>query len=176
MTAYEQAKRTKLFQFGAEFEALNDLIAENHGELTATLETFQVEIEEAEAVKIDSCVAYLRSIEAQIHGANLLVKEINDNCESLEKKKNNFKNYLLYCLNKSGKKELKGNAFKLKPRSGVFSVKITNEDLVPAIYLEEETKFKINKKSIGEAWKAGSQVDGTSWVQGPETISISSGI
>lgn len=143
-----------------DFNAIDELLIENGGELNQTLEQW-MEINETNLVeKVDNYKLYIDHLDAR----NDYFKGIKDQANSAQ---NIFKNMkkkmkanLEYAMERMKKDELSGQMFRFKLSKPSSQVVIEDAEKLPLEFMDEKTVFVPNVKKIEEALERGDLIDG----------------
>lgn len=165
-------KKPTLFEITQEIEALDELLIQDHGEVTDELEALTLFISDLLTHKTDNCVEFVKTIESEIMAAKERIKELKNFVDSRTAQIEKFSDYIKMCMDKSGKKKFVGTFFSIKVRKPVKSVHIENEELISDDFKEEITTTKILKADIKKVLSRGELVSGASLVSGKESVTF----
>jgi len=171
MESTETQKNMSLYGIVTEAEALSNRLEELGGELTPELEELSKEVAALLLKKTDMVVGYARSIDDMIDVVKKRRKEIQELEKKLEGRLYRFKEYVKFCMKKTGEKKIEtpfSRMTLIKPRHVVViddESKLDQDRYV-------RTEKVINKSLIMEDIKLGREVQGASLRVGEEGISL----
>ena len=151
-----------LYKISEEFvSAFENIEVDENGEILdlSALEEVDGEFDN-KAENIALYIKNLSSMSAQIKGeeANLYGRR-----KSIDNKVDSLKQYLSGCMDRVGKDKLETPKCRVSFRSST-AVKIENESDLPEEFVKVTETKKPDKKALGEAIKAGREIDGVSLV------------
>ena len=136
-----------LFGITQEIEALDEMIANDSGEISESSEELEKYIETLLSNKISGIFDYLRTQEQLISMAKERAEEFKKFIEVKKNAVERFKEYVSICLQKSGKDKFDDGIYKIslsKPRK-VLPKEIDVDD-VPLDFVD--TVYKIDRKGL----------------------------
>lgn len=151
-----------LYQISEEFvAAFENIEVDENGEILDLSALEEVEGEfDNKAENIALYIKNLSSMSAQIKDeeSNLYRRR-----KSIDNKVDSLKRYLSGCMDRVGKDKLETPKCRISFRSST-AVKIENESDLPEEFVKVTETKKPDKKALGEAIKAGREIDGVSLV------------
>lgn len=145
--------------------AIEQRLYENEGELTEELEAEMLITDAAMSDKIDAYCLVIDKLAQGIDYHNAKLKEHDAIVTRLEKTRERLKDALSSAINTLGVEFLKGNEFLVKHRANPPKVDVTNEDEIPAEYIQTKLTKSVDKKKLGEGLKLGVQIPGARLLQ-----------
>lgn len=164
--------KINLYEITQEFEALDNMLIETGGEITEESEELEQYINGLLMSKVDGCVEYRTQQMDRIEMAKARVKKFQELIKTEENKVKRFDNYIIDCLERLEKPEVAGQLHTIKVHKPQKSVKIIDEDKIPAEFATVETVVKINKSEIKKALKSGVEMEGACLVDGKKSLNI----
>ena len=130
-------------------------------------------IEGEYAVKLDACARVVRSLEAEADMVYAEAGRLLKRSEALRSNAERLCEAMRRSLVATGTQTVKGALFTVALRKGALRVDVTSADDLPPDYrrVHPET-WAPDKKRIGDALKAGTDVPGATLVQSEPTLSI----
>jgi len=143
-----------------DFNALDELLIEQEGELCPTLENWMQINEQNLAEKVDNYKLYIEHLESR----NDYFKNIKDQANQAQ---NIFKNMvsrmksnLKFSMQSMGTNEINGELYRFKLGKPKLKIFITNSEDIPLKFTKEVTKIEIDMDEIEKAVAAGEIVPG----------------
>jgi hypothetical protein len=161
-----------LYQLTEEFEALEELLILDQGEISQDHEALEEFITELLKEKTDSCVEYIRSLEDNIENAKRRIEEIKTFIDSRNSQIESFKKYIHFCMEKLNQDKFIGEVYAIKNRKPAKKLIINDESLVPDQFKITQEVIKIDSAEIKRQIKTGVEIEGVSLVDGKKSLSI----
>lgn len=143
-----------------DFNALDELLIEQSGELCPTLELWMQINENNMAEKVDNYKLYMEHLESR----NEYFKGIKDQANTAQ---NVFKNMvarmkenLKFSMKALDTEELRGEMYRFKLSKPKSKIVVKNPDAVPLKFTREVTKVEIDMEAIEKALEAGEHIEG----------------
>jgi hypothetical protein len=143
-----------------DFNALDELLIEQSGELCPTLENWMQINEHNLAEKVDNYKLYIEHLESR----NEYFKGIKDQANQAQ---NIFKNMvsrmkenLKFSMSNLGSDELRGDMYRFKLSKPKQKVQIVNSEEIPLEFTKEVTRIEIDMDKIDAAISAGQKIPG----------------
>lgn len=143
-----------------DFNALDELLIEQSGELCPTLENWMQINEHNLAEKVDNYKLYIEHLESR----NEYFKGIKDQANAAQ---NVFKNMvsrmkenLKFSMGQLGTDELRGDMYRFKLSKPKQKIVIVNEGEVPLEFTKEVTKIELDMAKIEASIAAGQKIPG----------------
>ena len=121
-------------------------------------------LNEAFDEKVESCAVYYKGMLADIAAFKAEELALKDRRARLEKKAENFKNYIDRNMAEAGRDKFETAKCAIKYRKSE-AVEITDDTLLPEEYKAVKTEWKPDKDAIKRAIKAGESVPGAAIVE-----------
>lgn len=157
-----------LFQISQELINLFDAALDETGALTPVgIE----ELERALTTKTDQVAHYRESMSNFVDLIDAKIEELKERRQTYENRLKRFDDYVLSCIEVTGKNEFKGELYSIKPRKPAQAVEIFDETLIPIEFVKiPEPKPMIMKAEISKALKAGEIIGGARLVDGKKSL------
>lgn len=143
-----------------DFNALDELLIEQSGEVCPTLEQWMQINEHNMAEKVDNYKLYIEHLESR----NEYFKGIKDQANQAQ---NIFKNMvsrmkenLKYAMASLGTDELRGDMYRFKLSKPKSKLTITDAEKIPLEFTKEVTEIQIDMEAIEKAISEGREVPG----------------
>ncbi len=164
-----------LYGISEEMEALEEILEQDHGEVTEEYEELENQILTFLNSKVDGCVGVINRKKDLI----TLAKEQKRKLDSFIKKHDNginkFSEYVETCLTKTNQKSFNGNLHTIKMRKPTKVVEIYDEKRIPAEFIEVVHTTKILKSEIKKEFARGVvEIAGARLVDGKRSLQIGS--
>lgn len=148
--------------------------------LQLTNELLQLEnaMESPEAIlpiiqqKVDGCVNYTQTLDAQIAFLKQKELEIKTMRQQLERKADKFQSYVLMCLDNLQVKSIEGEIYSVSARKPLKKVEVIDQAAIPDHFKAIKTEEIVDKAGIKKAIEAGVQIDGVRLVDGERSLTI----
>lgn len=166
---------TSLWNIGTEFNALNEMLEGDQGEITESHEQLEKEVMNLLSSKIDGCVAFVDMNKDLIKLAKEKKKELDAFIKTKTNAIETFEKYAIQCLQNTDSKALVGslNEIKLRKPSKVLELISEEKNLIPVEFIEEVTTIKIDKSGLKKALKAGEiKEEGFRIVDGKQSVTF----
>lgn len=137
-----------------------DAIVENGGELTEELEKRLDEGQASLKAKGENLVHYYLNLDGNIDSIDKEIARLQMLKRVKENKSDWAKKYLKDNMNRTGITKIEAPTFTVSIAKNPPSVKIVDEEALPAEYVEIRPTTHIDKKAILVALKAGKEVSG----------------
>lgn len=150
---------------------LNELwessIDEETGEVKEceALETLTKEVEQDLITKTGRVIQYFMSLDSQTEALDKEIKRLQARKKLIEKRNNNFKNFLKFTLERLGVKKIETTLGVLSIKNNPASVVILDESKIPQEYKTTKYIDEISKTQISKDLKAGIEVPGAALKQ-----------
>lgn len=146
-----------LYNVSNQYRAIENILAENGGDLTPELETLLNITEENRDEAVKSIFYLMSEKEDEVEALKTRIEKLSEIKKRKEITMNSCKKSLETAVMQFG--ELSVDEFKLKTRISK-SVNVYDEDKLPKEYLTEKISYVPDKKAIGEILKKGEFVNG----------------
>ena len=113
--------------------------------------------------KAENTVKVIRNFEADIQALRDEEKRLADKRRSLEKKKEDLKEYLYSNMERLNLRKVSAGLFDINIQKNPQSIKILNEATIPDKY--KIASYRLDKKTLKDDIKDGLEIDGVSLVQ-----------
>lgn len=164
-----------LYEIVEQVELVGKAIEENQGELDNNLDNMSSLVFSALTQKTDGCANYIHRMNDQIDAANNRVKELQSFIKAKKHHVENFKKYIIYCLDSANLQKVEGNVYSFKKTKPREQVEITNADIVDGKFKTEVVTTKVSKTAIKKAIEAGEEVNGAKIILGESGLKITIG-
>ena len=131
-----EQKNLALFGIAQELTALNDLIAQDGGEITPEIEALQKEVFDIMENKTDNFVGFITMMESEIVAADSRIDALKAFKTSRKNAIERSKLYAADCLRTADKTSFRGPMSEIKMRKPTKVLNIIDEDKVPIKFLE----------------------------------------
>lgn len=165
MSEVQQTESRSLVKLVGDFQALEQLLLEQEGELNETLEQW-MDINQGDlALKIDGYKLFIDHCEAKADYFKDRAAEFSAAAKALLGHKDRMKEYLKFSMLQMEKEELAGVDFKFKLINSKASIEIFDESLLPASFMRETVTLSADKEMIRAALDSGEQVAGVKMIE-----------
>lgn len=142
-------------------ELFESCIDEETGEVidSDVLDQLKTELMEQVKDKSSDIVKYSKNRETLIDQVSDEIKKLQSFKKSLTNRQENFKNYILFCMDKLGvdKIETPNGTIKITKSEGVV---IVDKDKIPSQFVTIKQDFKEDLVAIKKAIKSGEEIEG----------------
>lgn len=159
-----------LYQITQEINDLLDMVIQDGGEITDASSDLERQVQVLLENKIEGCVHYLERLEDSVKLADEKAKALIEYKKKQQNKIERFKEYIGFCLEKSGKESFESDMYKVKFRKPVKTLNITDENSIPVEFTTVKTTVSIDKRAVLKALKDGVTVDGAEMVEGKKSL------
>jgi hypothetical protein len=149
---------------------MKELLSSDFDEQTIadTLESLQGEFND----KAVSIIKLVENLNGDTSVIDAEIERLKSRKQVIVNKQKRLREYLLQNMTANGITKIECPLFTASLRSGLESVDITDESLLPDEYVKAEVVTKADKKAIKDALKAGADVPGAALKRGETTIVI----
>lgn len=157
-----------LYEISEEFNRLNELIAENYGEISEEIEDLEVYIKDLLTTKTDGMVHFVNRLEDECDVADKHIERLQAYKKVRKNAIANLKNYTADCMTKLGTKKIKGEISEIslsKPRK---LVSITDANKIPLHLLK--TTVEPDKTEIKKVLDMNVEVDGARLIDSKPSV------
>ena len=144
-----------LYGLTEELSALDEILVQDYGEITDEYVELLNQITPLLERKTDGCVGYIKKEEDLIKLAKEKIASLREFIKQRENKINKFKEYVKFCLEKTGKKSFEGELHQIKLRKPSKKLVIYEEKEVPTEFITVESLVKIDTMALKKAVKNG---------------------
>jgi hypothetical protein len=159
-----------LYQITTEFNALEEMLLLDGGEISPDYELLEKEIENLLISKTDNFVSFVQKLEDEIELSQKHIKRIQEFKKVRETAIETLRKYATSCMDKIGKPKIGGTFGEISICKPVQVLLIESEDKVPVQFTR--VKVEVDKTKIKEALKNGEQIEGCSLVDGKRLASF----
>lgn len=124
------------------------------------------EIDEDIQDKVYNITKAIKNIENNMKACKEEEKRIAARRKQLENRVESLKEYVKSCMTIANKKKIETDLFNIKIAKNPPSVKILDENILPAEFKKEVITFSIDKAALKERLKNGESIDGCKLEQG----------
>ena len=114
-------------------------------------------------LKAENIVKVIKNIDGDIEALRCEEKRLADKRRSLEKQKEDLKEYLFYNMQATHSKKIKAGIFDINIQKNPQSIKIIDESTIPEKY--KIASYKLDKKQLKDDIKNGLKIEGAELVQ-----------
>jgi hypothetical protein len=152
-----ESKKASLSLYGIteEFEALEQLLEMDEGEISESLEVLEEEIAGLIKSKTDGYVGYMEHQKDLIDLAKQKIESLRGFIKTRENHIVRLEGYVTNCMDKMDTKQFDGVLYQIKERKPSQVLVVENENEVPPEFTTVETKVKVNKVELKKAVKNG---------------------
>jgi len=173
MEQNKNLKKINLWEIGEEFETLEELLIESGGEITETHEELILHVENLLKTKTDGVVAYIEKQKDLISLADEKIKALQDFKKARKKATESLSGYVIQCMNKLEKKEIKGEFNRIKIRKPVEIVEIEDSSKIPLQFITLVPAVEqVDKAAVKKALKNNELVEGAKLIEGKKSLTI----
>ena len=147
----------KLYEITDAYLSLDE--AEKTDEIIKVLDGIKDEFDK----KAENTVKVIRNFEADIQALRGEEKRLADKRKSLEKKKEDLKEYLYFNMERLNLRKVNAGLFDINIQKNPQSIKILDEATIPDKY--KIASYRIDKKTLKDDIKDGLEIEGVSLVQ-----------
>ena len=147
----------KLYEITDAYLSLDEV--EKTDEIIKVLDNIKDEFNE----KAENTVKVIRNFEADIQALRDEEKRLADKRKSLEKKKEDLKEYLYFNMERLKVKKINAGIFDINIQKNPQSIKILDESTIPLKY--KILTYNLDKKQLKEDIKNGADIEGAELVQ-----------
>lgn len=122
--------------------------------------------------KSGNIIKYVKNIEYDIENCKAEEKRLKEHRTKLEKRLDNFKDYVRCCLTNADIKRVDTPIGKITLRKSPRSVEILDENAIPEEFIKIETVKKIDKVAIKEKLQMNENIEGVKLAEEKYNISI----
>ena len=115
--------------------------------------------------KVDNVVDYVNFLNDKAEALKQREKAFQEKRKIEENKIDRLKSYIKACMEVSELGALEGKLSSIKLVNSQPSVEITDRDKLPLEFIQPVTEYKIDKKGIAAAIKAGAKINGAHLVE-----------
>jgi len=151
----ESVDNLTLYNIGAEFEQLDDILDATGGEITADYEAKEALLLEFLTKKVDGCCGYTQYLDDLISNADAQIKKLAAFKDSKRKRLDNFETYIKLCLTKANKESFEGNLYEISIRKPSKKLLLIDDTDVPTDFISSKQVVSIDRAGILKALKAG---------------------
>ena len=162
-----------VFGITQEIHALDEILAQSHGEVDESYEKLSVEIENFLSLKTDNCVGYVEFENSQIDLARKKISELQDFIRVKQNKLKRFEDYIRDCIERTGRSSFDGELHQIKLRKPAQKVIIKDQDKIPFEYIDVQEVVSVKKKEIKDALKHGEIIEGAELETGQAAVIFS---
>jgi len=162
----------KLYQLTDEFRAIENMIAENEGEISEAEIMAMDEIKKDFENKAESIAKMIQNLKGEYSAVKTEAQRLAKRATSIKNKIDWLKNYAKNEMIAIGIKTVKGETLSMTIKNVKSSVEIINEDQVPDSFKEKIVAFRVDKNSCLEAYKAGVPVPGIKVLENNKSLTI----
>tara|TARA_R110000868_G_scaffold87034_2_gene243637 strand:+ start:1739 stop:2242 length:504 start_codon:yes stop_codon:yes gene_type:complete len=160
---------TSLFNIAKEFQALEELLHLDGGEITEAHEELEKYVSDLLVSKTDSYVEFVQKLEAEIEMAADRLRKIQSFKKARENAIERLKNYAHDCLQKMDKQKITGDFGSISIRKPTPVLLIEDEMKIPEEFCHYERK--IDNAKLKAALKDES-IDGARLIDGKKSVMI----
>lgn len=150
----------KLLAIASEVNSIEQIILDNDGELTETLDNYLKITEENLVYKVDNYSHLIDRLERGVEFFKMKQEEALKARRIYESTIDNMKLTLRHVLESMNRTELRGNDYVYKLSRGKPKVKISDESGLPMEYCREKIVLEPDKEKIFNALENGIEIDG----------------
>ena len=147
----------KLYEITDAYLSLDEV--EKTDEIIKVLDGIKEEFDK----KAENTVKVIRNFEADIQALRDEEKRLADKRRSLEKKKEDLKEYLYFNMERLKVRKVNAGIFDINIQKNPQSIKILDEATIPDKY--KIASYKLDKKTLKDDIKDGLEIEGVSLVQ-----------
>lgn len=122
--------------------------------------------------KVEQLLALIKNQKYYADALKEEASKLAERAKHAENKIDSIKQYIVSCMETSGRKSLTAGLQSLTVRAGSVSVEVENPDIIPAQYVTYETTAKVDKMAIKAQLKAGAVIEGVSLKTGKPSLII----
>ena len=149
--------KSTIFEIGAEYQNLIDLISQNNGEMSEDLHEAYINTREELNNKAKAYIYVIRNKENHISNIDAEIERLRDMKKQTEKEIDRIKNYLSLAVDQFGNFET--GLHKISNRISK-SVEVTDCNQLPKEYLKEKIEINPDKAAIKKALEQGEIISG----------------
>lgn len=161
-----------LYQLTDEFRAIENMIAENEGEVSEAEIIAMDDIKDDFKKKAESVAKMIQNFKGEQSAIKAEAQRLSKRASSLGNKIDWLKSYVKNHMIAMGFDKIKGEILSLTLRNVKASVEITDENLIPDKLKEKVVAFKVDKAGCLEAYKAGEFIPGITVHDGNKSLTI----
>lgn len=160
----------KLYEIAREMEQVESLL--NDGvdpqAISDTLEAIEISFSD----KLMSIGKIIKNNDAIVAGAMQEIERLRDRIKRIDSKSDWLRDYARNAMIATNRQKIETDIFTLSISKGRKSVKIEDDNKIPANFLNIKTVSTPDKKAIKEAIESGQIVSGASLVVGESSLTI----
>lgn len=142
-----------LYKISEEFDALDQLLEMDGGEVTEEYEQLERSAMELMRSKVDGCVEYINREKDLVDLADQKIKELQAFKTARKNKIERFSEYVKMVIDRNEGRPLIGGLNQIKLRKPSKVLVIDDESAVPVEFTKVETKVTIDKAALKKAVK-----------------------
>jgi len=174
-----------LMSIAAEWEAVWAMLEESKGELTEEIENYLNTIEARSIGKIFEIQDLRENAQMAITAIKAKVDELTDKIKRIERAESNLKKMQVFVMQAANQKSLTNGVYKITLTQNPLRIEVKDEDMIPSTYKTVDvkiqmadlaaveavaevrsTKVAVDKKAIGELYKASEiEIAGVEYVR-----------
>jgi hypothetical protein len=166
--AMESANKLSLYGIAKEFEALEEMIYQDNGEVTEDHEELANYVNNLLTQKTDNFVSFVQKLEDEAEIAANHIKRIQAYKKARENAVERLKTYAHDCLEKLNTAKIEGTMGSIAIRKPATVVLIENEDDIPEDFASYSRS--IDKTKVKDALKSGAEIPGARLADGKKSI------
>lgn len=143
-----------------DFNALDELLIEQNGELCPTLENWMQINEHNLSEKVDGYKLYLEHLESRNEYFKGIKEQANAAQNIFKNMVSRLKDNLKYAMTSMETSELRGEMYRFKLGKSKEKIVIENAEMIPLKYTKEVTRIEIDMDAIKAAIDAGEVIPG----------------
>lgn len=155
----------KLYELTSNYKNLQELLNNPdlpQEEIQAALQGLDGEIE----VKVEGICKVIKNLGSDVDAIDAEIKRLTAKKKTLNKQVDNLKSYMFDSMKFINTRKVSTSLFNVTIAKNPASVKLIDEDKIPAEFKEEVVTVKIDKTAIKNKLKANEVVEGVELVQG----------
>lgn len=160
-----------LYGITEELNALQELIALEHGELTPEIEEMTLRVYEMVEKKTDNIVGFHDFLVDEIALADERIKQLTDFKKIRKNAIERLKGFAADAMDNAGTKVFKGSLKQISEKKPTKVLQILDEKKIPVQFLDQKTVITIDKTKLKNAIKNNEiEIEGVSLVDGKRSI------
>jgi len=162
----------KLYQLTDEFRAIENMIAENEGEVSEAEIMAMNEIKKDFENKAESIAKMIQNLKGEYSAVKAEAKRLACRAKSLDNNIERWKKYIKGEMTAIGVKKIEGETLSLTLKNIRDTVDVIDENQVPDSFKEKIVVFRVDRKSCLEAYKSGVPVPGIKVLENNKSLTI----
>jgi len=154
----EQSK--SIISIVKDFNALDELLIENEGELNETLEQWMKINESNLAEKVDNYKFYTDHLDSRVEYFKKIKEQCNDAQNVFKNMIERMKTNIRFTMESLNVDELRGETFRYALSKPTVRIKITKQDDIPAEFFKEKTELVLDMEKLQAAIDSGKVIPG----------------